>query len=311
MPPPHRLTHTSNKAFLRFMQMSTASVFAFVEGQTDRYFYDKLCSKVFPTRGINHEICLIQELPSGAGGKQALIKFFNYLKRNSSLLNDFKGKKTISIFFLDKDVDELIKKYNETEHIIYTEHYCLENYLYIHGDVNETLAATASLEVAKVQKRLGPDNLAWRQKIAESWKDWIKLCIYSQKHRIRFDCNYGSCSRINPKPYEPVDEPSYIHRLANIEIRSGLTPIGFKRSLTWTSKLVDQIYTRNEFDRIFKGKWYADFLLRDAEILAGGRAYESNNLARRLVAGITLTLDFNDPWTQYFTNQMSKLADKL
>ena len=114
--------------------------------------------------GIEYEICLAQELPQLTGGKSSLLKFFKYLKRVSSLLDDFKGEKTAGFFYLDKDIDDILKACNNSEHIVYTEHYSFENYLFQHGDLVEATAAAASLDLASVRRVLDTDKTSWRRR---------------------------------------------------------------------------------------------------------------------------------------------------
>src|SRR5947209_4396973 len=172
MTPSTRLTHTTKAAFRRYMQISRAKVFIFVEGKTDKYFYNKICESVLGKAGIEYEICLAQELPQLTGGKSSLLKFFKYLKRVSSLLDDFKGEKTAGFFYLDKGIDDILKACNNSEHIVYTEHYSFENYLFQHGDLVEATAAAASLDLASVRRVLDTDKTSWRRRAAENWKDW-------------------------------------------------------------------------------------------------------------------------------------------
>jgi hypothetical protein len=305
-----RLTHTSKKAFKRLIQMSSSEVFIFVEGQSDRYFYDKICEKTFRAKKIKYVICLAQELPDNAGGKQALLKYFKFLNRTNSLVDEFKEKKTISVFCLDKDIDDIQKKCKSSEHIIYTEYYHMENYFFENGDIVEALAAATSLDLNTVRLRLGNNNIAWRKRAAENWKDWVKLCVYSKKKKINYDCNYRLASQIN-EPYASVDLPSYENKLLNLEHKSGLSNAGFKRSFAYVSRLVDELYDNNNFDSVFKGVWYISFLIVDAKNIAGGRAYESQALHQKLIATIKLTLDFDKGWTEQFKDKLIVLSNKL
>jgi hypothetical protein len=307
--PIRRLTHTSKKSFKRYMQMSRAKIFVFVEGQTDRYFYDEICKNVLIPVGIDYEICLSQEIPKNTPGKTGLLAFFKHLKRVSSLEDDFKGKKTISVFYLDKDIDEILGKSKESDHLIYTKYYNLENYFFIYGDLVQATAAAVALDTASVQHRLGSNNV-WRRRVAENWKDWVKLCVYSKKHNINYDCNYGVHSRIN-NPYDPVDALTYNHRLAMLEIRTGMTPVGFRRSFNCISRKVDNLYDVNQFDIVFKGKWYAVFLIEDVKIIAAGRAYESQSLADKVKSCLQLTIDFSDNWAEHLKEPLALLANKF
>lgn len=80
------------------MQMSDTSIFVFVEGRQDRYVYSRLVEAECRGRGIAHKIVCADEIESTSGGKQAVLGFFSYLRKRSSLIDDFKGKTTLAIF---------------------------------------------------------------------------------------------------------------------------------------------------------------------------------------------------------------------
>ena len=101
-----RLGH-SYGGYLRTMQISSAELFIFVEGrQSDPYFYARICETVHGL-GSRYAICLAEELPGGTGGKQALLNFYEYLRKRKALLSSLAGQRTASVFFLDKDIDDM------------------------------------------------------------------------------------------------------------------------------------------------------------------------------------------------------------
>jgi hypothetical protein len=294
------------------MQMSRANIFIFVEGKTDRYFFHKICETVLAPRGIEYEICLAQELPQLTGGKKSLLDFFKYLDKTAALLDDFKGSKTAAIFYLDKDVDDILKKIISSDHVVYTEHYCIENYFFIYGDLVEATAVAADLDLPDVHRRLNMSNDAWRHRAAESWKDWIKLCVFTRSRNIGHECNYSvATSRINTGTYTSTDPTAYSLRLADLEHRSGLTPIGFKRVFGRISREIDNLYSSGRFDSVFKGKWYALFLADDAKTIAGGGAFSSQNLPDKLITSLKLTLDFHGTWATYFKRPLEDIIKRL
>jgi len=291
------------------MQMSRTQVFAFVEGKKiDPYFYGKVCASVCQSAGVSHEICRARELPEGAGGKQALIGFFEYLRRESALITNFKGKNTKAIFFLDKDVDDLLGKQLSSEHVVYTEYYDVENYLFIEGDIGEAAAASASMDSQLVLAGLG-DYEDWRCRVAECWKKWVKLCLFVAQKNIRCECNYGVTSRINAPLHEPVVQALYAQRLTMLKSESGLSSEQFEKTFGEVSRLVDDLYARGEHDRIFKGKWYVILLEAEIKTIAGSRPINSKGgLANRLPGAIVLTLNFDNPWANYFKEPLRRLV---
>ena len=303
----NRLRH-SPSGYLRYMQMSRTQVFAFVEGKKiDPFFYGKVCDSVCQSVRVSYEICSARELPEGAGGKQVLIGFFDYLRRESALINNFNGKNTKAIFFLDKDVDDFLGKQLCSEHVVYTEYYDVENYLFIEGDIGEAAAACASMDSQLVLSGLG-DYEDWRRRVAERWKEWVKFCLFAVQRDIRCECNYGVTSRINAPLHEPVVQALYAQRLTMLKSASGLSSEQFERAFEQVARLVDDLYVRGEHDRIFKGKWYVILLEAEIKTIAGIRPIDSKGLVSRLPSAIAVTLNFDNPWADYFKEPLRRLV---
>jgi hypothetical protein len=304
-----RLRH-SPRGYLRYMQMSRYQIFAFVEGRTDPYFYSKICESVCNPNGISYEVCRAQELPQAAGGKQALLSYFQYLRRRSSLLDTFKGKYTGAIFFLDKDVDDLMRIQKRSSHLIYTEYYDAENYIFKYGDLIEAMAAAACLDRLWLQSQV-VDSEIWRKDLAERWKEWLKLCLFAKLKKIRGNVNYGSTSQINNPLYATVNETEYAARLADLQARSGLSNSQFHRAFKRLSRFVDSLYVSDEYDRIFKGKWYASLLDADIKNIAGTIPINSNGLPSRLVQVLSITLNFEQRWAEHFKQPLRDIMSRL
>jgi hypothetical protein len=293
------------------MQISSAQVFVFVEGKTDRFFYNGLCRESLEPIGVNYQLRLAQELPGDTGGKLALLRFFSYLEKKGALVDDFKGTRTGTLFYLDKDLDDLSGKDKLSTHIVYTESYEAENYLFSKGDLIKATAAATSLDHSHIRRELGSSSQSWRRNAAENWKDWVKLCVFSVLQKISYECNYSVHSRINQCPYGPLLVADYIARLGELERRSGLTARGFRTVYNRISRSVDELYSEGDFDVVFKGKWYAFFLAEDAKTMAAGQPFDSSSLASKLLLGLLLTLDFSAPWTRHFRDPLENLIRML
>ena len=79
-----RLVHSSSGG-LRAMQISTAQVFAFVEGGLDRPFVERLL-RLFARSDTKVRVVAIKETTSATGGKPALLEHFRRLRRKGHLL---------------------------------------------------------------------------------------------------------------------------------------------------------------------------------------------------------------------------------
>lgn len=301
-----RLRHP-HSVYLRKMQMSRVSLYIFVEGYTDRYIYSEIADKVCRQYQIEPSVVTAKEINRRGGGKKALLAFFDFLKRKSSLINTFKEKTTVSLFFLDKDLDDFKRTKRRSENIVYTETYDIENYISMYGELCEPCAAAAALDVQST-RAVFDDCEAWRCNASTRWKDWVKLCFFSQVQGVNTIANYGqSASQINHDSYGSVDEVRYEELLSRLQEDSDLSPSEFERVFGRISNRIDRIYLAGHQDLVFKGKWYTGFLVKDIEFVAGGRSFNSNALGERLLSGIAQTLDFDKEWTNHFKEPMRNL----
>jgi hypothetical protein len=283
------------------MQMSTHRSFIFIEGCKDRYFYGQVCEAVCRRQSIQYQLCLAHEISGTKGGKQVLLDFFTYLEDIGALADDFKGKRTVAIFFLDKDVDDFLDTCRMSEHIVYTQFYSVENHLIANGDLVRALAAAATLDEALVRRSLTSGNTAWRRDAAGYWKDWTKLCLFTRVRDLRHQCNYRvGCSRINNRAYAPVDAQAHTAQLGQLQRASGLTPLGFKRVFGRVSRLVDRLFEEGNHDLVFNGKWYLLFLSEAAARIAAGRPYNRNGLPDRIFSCLQHGLNFRGRWALHF-----------
>lgn len=305
-----RLTHSPG-AYLRYMQMSGHPVFAFVEGKrTDPYFYGKICGSVCRTAGVSYEICRSQELPGGHGGKQALISFFEYLRRKSALLGVFKGKSTAVLFFLDKDVDDFLRTQRRSPHVVYTRYYNVENHIFMESDLVQAAAACASLDRQEVLQCLS-DGRRWRREVAERWKQWVTLCLFVAKKKVNCESNYRVTSRINTPLHGPVDQAAYGECLERVQTKLGLTDRQFKRAFTRVARLVDDIYAQGDHDRVFKGTWYGVLLGATVRDGLRGRPVDSEGFERRLPSVAATALDFDASWADHFKEPLRLVIQQL
>lgn len=293
------------------MQMCQSKAFVFVEGfDVDPYFYGQLCKDVFGIAGCTYEIVGAWRLAQ-TGGKTVLLDFYKYLATTNGLCGIFQAKSFLALFFLDKDIDDVLNSKIVSDHIIYTQYYCVENYLFIHGDILKAAASASSLEERDVAKVLG-DPAGWRRSRAELWKDWIIFSILGQKLKIPHQCNYRTgCSSINVPLDSPPDAAAVLKLRQELEADSTVTSEAFQKAYGAVSRLVNSIYARGKHDIVFKGKWYFRFLEKTVESAAAGRAYNSHGISNRLHGAITSTVDFSGEWGQYFKAPMRDILNRV
>ncbi|MFC1924408.1 hypothetical protein ACFLT3_00155 [Chloroflexota bacterium] len=287
--------------------MSRASLFIFIESHADRYAYSCIVDPVFINHDMRYEFVTAEEIKGSSGGKQNLLKFFDYLKRRGSLIDTYKGKKTASVFYLDKDVDDLLRTQRRSNHIVYTSMYELENYLFMYGDLAYAAAASASIDIASLRDGLG-DFGTWRLKSAENWKQWVQLCLYSHKHCIGGACNYSQpFSSIHKRAWESFDNDSYQSHLARIQSKSKLDSSKFLESFKRLCSRVNRIYKTGQHDSIFKGKWYRYFLAEDVHKIASGRRYNKKGFESKIIGNLAQSVDFSADWANRFRSPLSLL----
>ena len=291
------------------MQMSRYSVFVFVEGKiADPYFYGKISSSVCKQNGVSYCLCKADELSGIDGGKQVLLSFFKYLKNNSSLICDFKEKKTGVIFYLDKDVDDILRKKRKSPHLVYTTYYDVYNHIFNEGNIAEALSAAASLDPQFVQTRMG-DCQILRCTLANLWKDWVKLCLFTAKKKARCRSNYRSISRINKSGCGSVDLAIHNNHIRELKSILGISDEKFQRSFNHLSKFVDGKYSDGRQDEIFKGKWYC-FLFAEYVRALKIKA-DCNGLGNRLPYLVASSIDFDQHWSEHFKQPLVNIIRQL
>src|SRR5690349_11523865 len=297
----------SAAGYLRLMQMSRVSLFVFVEGWSDRNVYDRICKDYCNRLDLSFEVRTSAELPDSGSGKQALLAFFEFLRNRRSLCADFQGKVTGALFFIDKDVDELLGTRRRSDHVVYTEYYDLENYAVAHGDLVVAGAGAAGLDEGSVRAGLLPNDL-WRQTAISTWVEWIALCLMARLGRASCPVTYRRISQINARPYSPTDLGLLATYAAALQAALGATNVQFDFEFGRTLLYVKRLLRAGEADRVFKGKWYKYFLADDLRRIAGARPINSNGLEERVVDMLKMTLDVTQPWSNRYRESIQRLV---
>ena len=302
-----RLLH-SFKGYLRSMQLSSTDLFVFVEGkQSDPYFYARICETV-PGLDSRYEIRLAQQLPDSAGGKQTLLGFFTFLRKRKELVSSLGGQRTICIFFVDKDVDDLQRKKKRSPHLVYTEYYDVQNYIFLHGDLLTGTASAASVDPARLSVQLSNAS-EWCLRAAKLWREWISICLRMLEDGISCEANYRVASRVQARPSGPTDAKLYATLTHTIAHRASLPVAVLRQQLTTTTEKVDRYFSQSLHHRIFKGKWFALILADELDRIMAGQPYDNNGFAKRLPSSIAATLDFREPWADYFRNAIQSVTE--
>jgi hypothetical protein len=302
-----RLYH-SQLGFIRQMQASRYRLWMFVEGMSDRYFYDSLC-RARPTQAaIPYWVALAHEIPGYRGnGKAAILGLYRWLRQTQRLVTVLGNRKTAVLCCLDKDIDEILRCRARSPHVVYTELFCVENYLFRHGDLCKAAQVAAQLDHASVQALVGNDQLQWSQRAADSWKEWVTFCVFVQQNGIGVR-NFGIASQFQNGPYRAVVPTMRAVVMSACQVASGMNANAFAVAYANTEARVNKLYAKGQHDRVFNGKWYASFLAADAGRAAAGRQHQQRDLPERLTSTLAMSLDFSAGWAAHFLQAIDAVA---
>jgi hypothetical protein len=300
--------------------MSRDQIFIFVEGRDlDPDIYSKICAPICEAAGKNYEIIIADRFsnltpgstPVGGGGKKILTLFFEHLRDNHCLVDQSGPNAKLSMFYLDKDVDDVLNSIYISDHIVYTQYYCIENHLFCEGNLVDSIATAGSIDVNRVRSRI-PDPKAWRQQASVLWRDWIALCLAARKLKLTHPVSYSINHPITNSLADSLTNRSQLFTcISQMHQQSGLAIDTFNRRITWAYLVTDRMFHRANHDLLFKGKWYRVFALRELDIAAGGRIYNKNGATDRLMGSLIASTPFNGQWTEHFTQPLQTALTNL
>lgn len=286
-------------------QMSRATITVFVEGrETDSYVYGRLCAEVVDPRLNPFAIHIMRadELPQvGSGGKDILVALFKYLRDRAALS---KSGSYTTLFFLDKDLDEIDRKKLRSQHVVYTPTYDVEGLIFLHGNVADAAAAALSMPPTD-PFGIGPTS-SWCISRAQNWMEWIALCLTS-RHLAAGIADYGSPSRVNDPLHGPAD-PLLIGTIqTQISSRTGVSLPKvidmYGRKLAKVRKLLRE----DRISTVFKGKWYFDVLRSDV-VSTHARFANTAGFHNAIRSALIVNLDYKAEWAKTFRDRVSILT---
>lgn len=287
----NRLVH-SEGGFIRSLQMSSAKLFAFVEGRLDRSFFDRLIPRTLPPSGVAHQVIAMKELPAGTGGKSALLSTFRTFRKRGMLRMTAFGKTMVCVFFADKDADDFCRTQLRSPYLLYTSTYDLEAHLYTCADIHRALADSCGITVAQA-RALIPDPRAWLLEIARCWKEWIALCLISQVKGANCGCTFDRISQVNLDPFAPPQVDQVARFKGLLAQRLGLSAAEIESLFASAMRRIDASIASGNALQYFKGKWLSHLVQRHLE--SSPRPADANfsgvgeRLCSTLVAQVALT----------------------
>jgi hypothetical protein len=284
--------------YLRSMEMSSTKLFVFVEGiQSDPFFYGSICTTVLNSE-ISFDVVTANQIPGNAGGKSALMKFFEFLRQKKALVTVLGGINTTSLFFVDKDIDDILRKKKKSPHLVYTKYYDVQNYLFLHGDIEKALCAAASINPNHL---IGQnfDAVTWTKSASALWSEWVALCIYVAISDLRCSANYGIPSKIQSRPFGSTDLSLYNKETRELARKIGTPVSTLRANIDLEVKSFEKRLSKSDHHKLFKGKWFSPILADNLASILGSIPYNKNGLSARLPSAIAATLDFNQPWADH------------
>ncbi|WPH19851.1 DUF4435 domain-containing protein [Variovorax paradoxus] len=275
-----RLVHSSG-GFVRSLQMSSARIFAFVEGRLDRTFFDRIFHRELQATSIKHQVIAMKEIPDQAGGKTALLAVFRDFRRRGVLRTTAFGKSMVSVFLVDKDSDDYCRKQLRSPHLIYSKTYDLEAHLYSCADLHRALA-DASGTTLEQAKALLPDPQTWLANAVYQWRDWISLCLISQDNSLNCGCTFERVSQVNPDPLHPPDVAKIDEFKKILSQKMGVSEKDFEVLYESTRRSVDRSLRLGEPLRYFKGKWLSHLIQKFLETTVRPADANFNNIGDKL-----------------------------
>lgn len=297
--------------YFRSLQMSKYQLFIFVEGkESDSFVYGKMSEIVCSESGILRQIRSAKELPTEAGGKMALLEFHQSMRKSKKLFSNLSGKKTAIAFIVDKDVDDLTKSKRKCGHLIYTKYYDIQNHIFKEGDFVSAVSAAASIDPNIIREHPVFSN-KWCKKAAQRWEKWVALCLFSNKHKIQNVCNYRVCSKINNPINGIVDEIKYKEYHDEVIKNYAGTELEYETNFKLVESLVNKLYSDENHDVVFKGKWYPILLESDLRDEFGSRDFHLDRFSQRINSTLSTTMNFSGKWVKHFTVPLNKLVLQL
>ena len=305
-----RLVH-SEGGYLRSMQISNCQVFAYVEGATDRPFYERILRN-----GLGNaqpfRIVAAKELPGNTGGKPRIIEWFKSLRRKKALSTISFGKKFVSLFFLDKDIDDATNKRLRSPHVVYTNTYDIEGHLIHRGNFQRALADAVGITSEQAALAIG-DPKSWTALQVENWLDWTALCMVSQHRSINIGCTFDRVSAVNTDLVGPVDAAVLADFKTKMRVEYAKTNRNFDRDFSAMQRKITNSVKSGAALRYFKGKWFRSILQKHAPTLLAFPDAQLNSIGERLVLALMTQVGISEdcPMCDEYRQPILRVASAL
>jgi hypothetical protein len=290
--------------------VSRSKIHIFVEGrETDPYVYSRLCEDELSPLGLEFKVTRADELDPipGSGGKVRLLGFFDYLKSTGSLCGEFKGETYATLFMLDKDIDDVLSKRRRSRHIVYTETYDIENYLFLEGDLPTAVAIALGIDRTLVSGWL-PSSTGWCNATSTNWIHWTSVCLMCKRAQIPGIGNYSAPNTVNIPLHGTCDASEIENVMIRITIASGLSRTEIDDQFRRAKDLVTRRCRSGRPDTVFKGKWYPNVIASAAESHHPTEYRHCKSFRQSVLSVLQATLNWSGNWSAHIRNALVDVA---
>jgi hypothetical protein len=260
-----RLRHQL-KGYLLALRMTQVQTVVFIEGaENDPVFYDEICRRYSKETGRKTQIRFANELPNaalpdqgGAGGKAPLIRAAKFLERwrGTGSSRRLPGKEIA--FCVDKDADDVLGLLVNCPAVVYTLLHSTENHIVSGSDLQKAICTAISATAQSLNEEIGGcDQL---RRLSHNWRDWVIYCLVSLRLNISRSGTYRQESPFNSPAHNSPDHSAVQLKFEEARRVCGFAEERFESELRQITELVDQLIIADQFDAVFKGRWYVSIL---------------------------------------------------
>ena len=292
------------------LKISERKVFGICEGRSfDPYVYSELIKRAFPTSKRFYQINRVEEI-EGLSGKNGILKLLKELKSRKVLAAEFKGKDFCCVFFMDKDIDDILKMRFRSSAVFYTDAYDLEGQLYRDSNLLHAVAVGLQAELDLVPSDYR-SAAKWISDRAVAWHEWLILCIFSEMHQVHVGCSFGRISPINPFLIGQTNHDQYLAFKSSLKSMSGFSATKFDKEFKDIESLCEGLLRRGVLWTVFKGKWLEAILEAELKSKLQGKLVNFNGVGARVSTSVLGHFDAQSSWAKKVIIKLNKVITKV
>lgn len=288
-------------AFRRRVQISSQSLHIVVEGKRyDSSYYGKIADSSDAIAAKGYRIVRIATVYD-AGGKQGILKLYQYLNKRSQLVQSTKSGSRVVAFALDSDAEPVVGGSKRSKHVTYTRGYDVEADILFHSDDVQALGAATSLSPVEARKLVG-DLGNWHNTVGDRFRDWVEACCVAKRLGAQCRATYGRKSVSH--------EDLFVAHLSIADMREKCEfgPDEFDRIYELLRRKIAREFQQGRGHFLIKGKWLPVHLKNEiAAIRQNPDEIDLTELEKRLVTAYLASLDPKEHWARRYLDSWETL----